>query len=62
MSNIIKHTNEFENVKYCDVFICDAYLKNNVVHIPHPEATHQPFYDAVLKGTPKSFLIVINKN
>ena len=51
-----------ENIKYFDVIITDAYLKDNVVFIPSEETIDTFFYDAAVKGKPKTFFILTGKN
>lgn len=57
-----KIISDTDNIKYFDVCICDAYLSQNMVYIPEHETTEEPFYDAVLNGSPKSFIILTAKN
>lgn len=60
--DITKVVGEIENIKHFNVSICDAYLKNNIVYIPEPETLDPLFFEAAVKGKPKSFLILTGKN
>lgn len=51
-----------ENIKYFDVMITDGYLKDNVVFIPSKGTIDTFFFDAAVKGSPKTFLILTCKN
>lgn len=53
---------DIHNIKFFDVTITDAYIYKNVVFIPSPETIDHLFFDAAVKGSSKSILILTGKN